>query len=294
MLSLIWGGSYFFIKILLHDFGPWTIAFLRSTLGLAAIIIIMLILRVPFALKKIPWMPMAIMALINTAIPWAIIGFSETRLTSTMASVLNATTPLWTMVVGILFFQVVSHRLQWLGMGIAIVGLVILLGVNTDSLISVDLLGFICMIASSLCYAIGSQLSKRLLNGLSMYQITFGTLLCAMLGSGSAAFLTEPIAFTQLTSLPNIAALAGLGIFGSGIAYILFYYIVQKGSPEFATTVTYLIPASAMIWGYTMLGEKIYWSLLIGLALILAGVFLAGRSHPKAVQPRVRNKPTLQ
>ncbi|MFD0693946.1 DMT family transporter [Paenibacillus sp. GCM10027628] len=294
LLSLIWGGSYFFIKILLHDFGPWTIAFLRSSLGLAAIVIIMLVLRIPFAFRQIRWIPMVVMALINTAIPWAIIGFSETRLTSTMASVLNATTPLWTMVVGILFFQAVANRLQWIGMGIAIVGLIILLGVNTHSLISVDLLGFICMVAASLCYAIGSQLSKRLSKGLSMYQITFGTLLSAMLGSGSVAFLTEPIAFSHLASLPNIAALAGLGIFGSGIAYILFYFIVQKGSPEFATMVTYLIPASAMIWGYTMLNEQIHWSLLTGLVLILGGVFLAGRTRSNALPTSALNKKALQ
>nr|WP_223829494.1 DMT family transporter [Paenibacillus arenilitoris] len=90
LLSLIWGGSFYFIKILLHDFGPWSIAFLRSAFGLATITLIMLVLRKPFGLRSIPWLPMAVMASIHTAIPWAIIAFSETRLTSGMASVLNA------------------------------------------------------------------------------------------------------------------------------------------------------------------------------------------------------------
>ncbi|MFX3635959.1 MAG: DMT family transporter [Candidatus Pristimantibacillus sp.] len=281
LLSLIWGGSYFFIKILLHDFGPWTIAFLRSSFGLATIALIMLLLRKPFEFRKIPWVSMAIMALINTAIPWAIIGLSETRITSSMASVLNATTPLWTMVIGVTFFRTVTYRLQWLGMGVAAIGLVTLLGLNTVSVTSVDPLGFIGMIVASLCYAIGSQLSKRLLNGLSMYQITYGTLLCAMLGSGIFAFASEQIPFSQLSSPSNLAAITGLGIFGSGIAYILFYFIVQKGSPEFATMVTYLLPASAIVWGYTMLNEEIHWNLLMGLAFILGGVFLAGRSNSK-------------
>jgi drug/metabolite transporter (DMT)-like permease len=223
--------------------------------------------------------PMAIMALVNTAIPWAIIGYSEMRLTSSMASILNATTPLWTMIVGIVFFQAVTNRLQWLGMGVAFIGLLVLLGVNPVSIISVDLLGFFCMITATFCYAVGSQLSKRLLKGLSMYQIAFGTLLCAMIGSGSIAFSVESISFPNLASLTNIAVLTGLGIFGSGVAYILYYFMVQKGSPEFASMVTYLVPASAIIWGYTLLNERINWNLLAGLALILGGVFLASKNN---------------
>jgi drug/metabolite transporter (DMT)-like permease len=289
LLSIIWGGSFFFIKLLLPDFGPWTIAFLRSAFGLAAIAAIMLVLRKPFELGKIPWVSMAVTALVNTAIPWAFIGFSETRLTSSMASVLNATTPLWTMIVGMVFFQAVTNKLQWIGMGISFIGLIVLLGLNPVSVISVDLQGFSCMIAATLCYAFGSQMSKRLLKGLSMYQITFGTLLCAMLGSGSVALSVERISFPHLASPANIAALIGLGIFGSGIAYILFYFMIQKGSPEFATMVTYLVPASAIIWGYTLLHENINWSLLTGLVLIIGGVFLASK-HPSeraADQPGV-------
>jgi drug/metabolite transporter (DMT)-like permease len=282
LLSLIWGGSFYFIKVLLHDFGPWTIAFLRSFFGLATIVTIMLVLRKPFAFKQIPWFQMSVMALINTAIPWVFIGFSETRLTSGMASVLNATTPLLTMIVGIVFFKAISNRLQWLGMGISFIGLIVLLDVNPVSIISVDLSGFVSMIAATFCYAVGSQLSKRL-TGLSMYQIAFGTLLSAMLGSGIVAFTWEPISLSHLASLPNIAVMIGLGVFGSGIAYILFYFLVQKGSPEFATMVTYLVPASAIIWGYTLLNEGVKWSLLTGLVLILGGVFLASRKQqPKS------------
>ncbi|MFX3636531.1 MAG: DMT family transporter [Candidatus Pristimantibacillus sp.] len=277
LLSLIWGGSFLFIKLLLHDFGPWTIAFLRSTFGLITIVVIMLIKREPFGWKSIPWIPMIIVALVNTAIPWGLIPFSETRLSSGMASVLNATTPLWTIIVGVLFFRMATNRLQWLGMGLAFIGLLILLGVNTDSIISIDVLGFVCMIGATWCYAVGAQLSKHLLSGLSLYQITFGTLFCTTIASGGAAFSLEDISFMPLASLTNLVSLIGLGVFGSGIAYILFYFMVQKGSAEFATTVTYLVPASAIIWGFTLLDEPLHWNLLIGLVIILSGVFLTSR-----------------
>lgn len=277
LLSLIWGGSFFFIKILLPDFGPWTIAFLRSVFGLATITVIMVMLRKPFGLRQIPWVFMVVMALINTAIPWALIGFSETRLTSSMTSVVNATTPLWTLVVGVTIFGVAATRTQWLGMGLAFLGLPILAGVSPTSLASVDLLGFASMLGATLCYAIGTHLSKRLSGGLTMYQITFGTLISAMMGSGLMFLLFERNSLAPLASPTTLGAIIGLGVFGSGIAYILFYFMVQKGSAQFATMVTYLVPVSAIFWGFTLLDEPVSWRLLVALVFILGGVYLAGR-----------------
>jgi len=278
LLSLIWGGSFFFIKILLNSFGPLTLVFLRSVTGLATITVIMLVLRKPFGFRQIRWLPMTAMALINTSIPWAVIGFSETRLTSSMASVLNATTPLWTLIVGMLLFRTATNRMQWIGMGVSTVGLLVLLEINPNTIVSADALGFGCMMLSTLCYGIGTQWSRRISEGLSMYQITFATLLVSTIGTGAASLVMEPVsAFTNLAGWQPIAALVGLGLFGTGIAYILFYYMVQKGSPEFATLVTYIVPASAIVWGATLLDEEIRWSLVAGLAFILVGVYLASR-----------------
>jgi drug/metabolite transporter (DMT)-like permease len=277
LLSLIWGGSFYFIKMLLHDFGPWTIAFFRSSFGLIIVVLIMLLLRKPFGFRVIPWIPMITMALINTAIPWTLIAFGETHLSSSMASILNATTPVWTIVVGILFFGHASSRNQWFGIAIATVGLIVLLGVRPGVSLSLDHFGLLCMLAAAFCYAIGSQLSKRLLTGFSMYQISFGTLVTSMIGSGSVAITTESISLKDIVSLSNIPMIIGLGVFGSGFAYILFYYMVQKGSAEFASMVTYLVPSTALIWGYTLLDEEIKWNMLLGLFIILGGVFLAGR-----------------
>lgn len=279
-LSLIWGGSFLFIKLLLEEYGPWGIAFFRSAFGLVLIIIVMKLLRQPFGLRTIPWVPMTIMALVNTAIPWFFIGLSETRITSGMASVLNATTPLWTVIVGVFFFKKMTNKLQWLGLVISLFGMIILLGVNPVSLISVDPVGAVCMISATLCYAVGSHLSKRFTE-LTMYQVTFGTLLCAMVGSGLAGLVFETKSLLQVPSLASLGAISGLGLLGSGVAYILFYFMIQKGSPEFATMVTYLVPVSAIIWGYALLHEPLEWSLVTGLVLILAGVYIAGRFSPK-------------
>jgi drug/metabolite transporter (DMT)-like permease len=279
LLSLIWGGSFYFIKMLLHDFGPWTIAFLRSGSGLVVVIGMMLILKKPFGFRAIPWLPVAFMALINTAIPWALIAYSETHLTSSMASILNTMTPVWTIVVGILLFGHTSSRNQWFGVAVATIGLMVLLDLRPGAgmTLVVDKLGLLFMLGATFCYAVGSQLSKRLLMGYSMYQISMGTLLTSMIGSGSVALATESISAGDILSGTNLPMIIGLGVFGSGFAYILFYYMVQKGSAEFASMVTYLVPSTALIWGYTLLNEEIKWNMLLGLLIILGGVFLAGR-----------------
>ncbi|QHW35074.1 DMT family transporter [Paenibacillus rhizovicinus] len=290
-LSLIWGGSFYFIKMLLHDFGPWSIACLRSSCGLVVVLLIMLAFRKPFGFRTIPWGAMFIMAAINTAIPWTLIAFSEQRIPSGMASILNATTPVWTVLVGMAFFRGRSGRMQWVGLGIATIGLLVLLGVKPGSLLSVDGIGFAGMMCAACCYGLGSQLSKRLsVRGCTMYQITYGTLLSSAVVSGVPALMTESITLPHLTSMSNIPMLIGLGMFGSGFAYILFYYMVEKGSAEFASMVTYLVPSTALVWGYALLHETIKWNMLAGLVVILAGVFLAGSKGSRRERPPGRRE----
>ncbi len=275
LLSLIWGGSFLFIKVLLlHHVGPWTIVFLRSGFGLIFIVLLMLLMRKPFEFRSIPWKSVILVALVNMVLPWALISFSETRIASSMASVLNATTPIWTMLVGIVFFRAIFYRMQWFGMGLAFVGIVILLGINPVSIISVDPVGFGCMLLATLCYGFGTQLSKRFLSNLSMYQATFATLLGAAAGGGIMTAMVDRPDLSVVFIPGVLGSLIGLGVLGSGVAYILFNYMILRGSPEFASSVTYFVPVSAIVWGFLLLNEHIGWNVLTGLLLILGGVFM--------------------
>ncbi|MCM3781898.1 DMT family transporter [Neobacillus mesonae] len=151
------------------------------------------------------------------------------------------------------------------------------MGLGLDWSATSPLVGTVGMLVASMFYGLGSQLSKRFLHQLTPYQATFGTLLFSMLGSGVYVLWTEPISLSLL-ALPKYAAvIAGLGVFGSGFAYILFYWIVQKSGPEFATMVTYLLPIISVIWGVTLLRESIHWYMAAGLVLILGGVYIASR-----------------
>jgi len=120
MLSLIWGGSFYFFKILVADFNPLVVAFLRSTFGAITLIVLIPFFRKTFR-GKIPFIPLFAVGILNTLIPWTLICFSEQKMTSNLASVLNATQPLWTMVLGILLFGIHSNRNQIIGLCIGFI-----------------------------------------------------------------------------------------------------------------------------------------------------------------------------
>ncbi|MBE0343091.1 DMT family transporter, partial [Paenibacillus sp. 28ISP30-2] len=263
--------------LLLHHVGPWTIVFLRSSFGLIFIVLLMLLMRKPFEFRSIPWKSVILVALVNMVLPWALISFSETRIASSMASVLNATTPIWTMLVGLVLFGAIFHRMQWFGMGLAFVGIVILLGINPVSIISVDPVGFGCMLLATLCYGFGTQLSKRFLSNLSMYQATVATVLGATAAGGIMMAMVDRPDLSVVVIPGVLGSLIGLGVLGSGVAYILFNYMILRGSPEFASSVTYFVPVSAIVWGFLLLNEHIGWNVLTGLVLILGGVFMANQ-----------------
>lgn len=278
LLSLIWGASFFFFKILLKYAEPSLVAFWRCTFGAVAIIAISILMKKKWQWEKSTLLMLIVVGILNTALPWSLIAFSEQKLTSNLASVMNATTPLWTLFIGTAFFGTKAGGRQWLGIGIGFVGLLILLDINPISLVSINLTGFFGMLAATLCYGITSHLAKRYLNNLNIYQLASGTLIAGMAGSGVASLLMGDFSLAPVLHLDPILALVGIGVFGSGIANVLYFTLIQKGSAEFASLTTYLIPVTAIFWGSIFLNEKIGWSLITGMVFILSGVFLAGKS----------------
>ncbi|EEN02452.1 hypothetical protein bthur0014_28720 [Bacillus thuringiensis IBL 4222] len=216
--------------------------------------------------------------ILNTLIPWTLICFSEQKMTSNLASVLNATQPLWTMVLGILLFGIHSNRNQIIGLFIGFVGILILSDIHLSNVFSVDSLNFVAMLIATFCYGLATHITKRYLKEMSMFQISLGTLLVGSICSGGIVlFLEEPIQILTKISWHHIGALIGIGTFGSGIAYLLYFYLIQKGGPNFASISTYLVPVSAIFWGYILLNENISWRLIIGLVFILIGVYITNR-----------------
>ncbi|MDQ0483338.1 DMT family transporter [Guptibacillus hwajinpoensis] len=280
-LSLIWGMSFMFIKLIVPVVGPWGIVFYRCLLGASAIFIYLLVRgRVLELKKKLPWGSLILVGIMNALIPWGMIALSEERISSSLAATLNATTPLFTTVLGALFFGRILKGKQWSGIIVGFIGILFLIDLDVTALFKEDWRGIVPMLLATACYGFASQYTKKKLTAVPVDVLAIITLSIGALGGLTLMYLTDEGTeqFTLLLQRDILISLFGLGVLGSGIAYLLFYYMIQKGSAEFATLVTYLVPVTALIWGSTYLNEAITIPMIVGLLCVFAGVYMSSRS----------------
>lgn len=275
-LSLIWGTSFLFIKLLVHSLGPLGTVFGRCLFGAGALLLIMILFNAKelSGLKKLPWLAIVLVSLFNNAVPWLLIAYSETKITSSLASVINASTPIFTVIVGSLFFASRLKFRQWGGIFIGFIGILVILNLTVEQFLKENLLGTGTMLGATLCYGIGAHMAKRYLNGISVMMTSFSTLLVSAIFSFVFILFSDHLVLSQLFDLKIFFSLIGLGVFGSGIAYLLYYYMVKEGGAEFASLVTYIVPVSAIIWGFFLLGENITANMIAGLLLVFFGIYL--------------------
>ncbi|QPC48156.1 DMT family transporter [Mangrovibacillus cuniculi] len=285
-LSAIWGLSFVFIKILGTNVGVAGVVFWRCLAG-AFVLLPFMILQQRKTRKKIPWIPLIVVGIINVCIPWLLISWSETLIPSSTASILNATTPLWALLLGAVFFKTNATFRQFIGVCIGFIGIVILLEWRIDVLWTGAFVGVGTMLIATFCYALGSHLTKRWLNGVSVLTTATVTLFVGAIGGGLLAVRESQASFLTIDSIETVLAIIGLGCLGSGVAQVLYYYMVSAGSAQFATNVTYLIPVTAIGWGAFLLDEIISLYTLTGLLVILVGVYLAS-GRKLYVRPSVR------
>lgn len=278
-LSLIWGLSFAFIKILIEaGVGPWGVVFLRCLSGASILIVIILFQKNKKRLfENIPWGKLVILGLLNAGFPWALIALSEQKIFSSTASILNATTPIWTSILGFLVFGIVLKPRQWVGIVMGFFGILILMNFDVYKLFSDNFIGIGTMLAAAIFYGFSSQFSKKYLQGVHVTITAFGTLFVGALSGLIGMVLTGSVPSVHLLNSEVLTSIIGLGVFGSGIAYILFFYLIKEGSAEFATYVTYLVPVTAMIWGKLIFNETFSTHLYLGLIFIILGVYLSNR-----------------
>jgi drug/metabolite transporter (DMT)-like permease len=275
VLSIIWGTSFLFIKVLLSEMGPAAVVFGRCLFGTLMLFVILLISKKKLKFKQIPWLCLLFVALTNNVLPWLLICTSETKLSSSMASIINATTPIWTLIIGFLFFSLSLRKNQWIGILIGFIGIFILSDFKPGDLYTGNTIGILLMTGATFCYGLGAQLTNKYLSKLSVIETSFYTLAISTLISFIMMVTLSPQSISTFLNSKLLLPLLGLGSLGSGIAYLLYYFLVKRGSPEFASLVTYLVPVSAIIWGGLLLNEEFHLYMLIGLLVIFTGVYIS-------------------
>ena len=283
-LGLIWGASFLFIKLALHDMGPTVIVLGRSASGAIALALIMAVTGRPlFTAMRARAGLYAFMAVFNALIPWVLIAWGEEHISSGLASILNSTTTLWAAI--FIFFAIPAERpsvLNYAGVLIGIAGVITLVIPDlTAHGISGDLLGALAVVAASVSYAVAALFVRVKMRGMNVYEQSLGQLTATALAA--LVFAAPALPAVHLAWL-SVGAVLALGVGGSGIAYLLYYYTMHTLGPVRATGVTFVVPITAVFWGVVLLGESLTIASLAGMVVTLTGIVLTNvRRQPQRV-----------
>lgn len=271
-LGFMWGSSYLFIKIGVDTFGTFTLVALRLLIGAATLWVAFRLNGTELPRKRRTYEHLLVMALINITIPFALITWAEQSVDSALAAILNSTVPLFVIVIAPLFLPDEPIRLNGVvGLAVGFIGVVLLVSPGLMSATG-DLAGSVALLGSSLAYALGNVYSRRNVRGLpplvpAVFQVTFAFLIV-----GAVALVVER---PWETVRPDPAAwfsVIWLGVFGSGLAYMLYFRLLGRWGATRTALVAYLLPIYGIVLGFLVLHEQIDITLILGTALIIAGV----------------------
>ncbi|HLC02897.1 MAG TPA: DMT family transporter [Anaerolineales bacterium] len=288
LLGLIWGSSFLWIKVAVAEIGPFMLVALRVLFGLIGLAVIMLLRRKRILLDGRALLGFFFLGVFNTALPFTLISWGETHIESALASILNGTMPLFTIVIAHLWLKDEKINLQRsAGLVTGFFGVLILVtrDFDPDKVIQADLLGQLAVLAAAACYATAATFTRRHMRGHAPLVQSLMTLLFA----DALLWVALPIAERpiQFPALPiTWLALAWLGLLGSCVAYLLYFFLINTWGPTRASLVTYIFPVVGVILGVTFLNEVADWRLILGTALVVGGIVL--------VNLRARRRPAVQ
>jgi drug/metabolite transporter (DMT)-like permease len=278
-LALIWGASFLFIKIGVQEMSPATLVALRLAFAVITLAEIAAARPALIAGWRRYWRLAIFVAVFNVIIPYTLISWGETQIFSGTASILNATTPLFTVLLASVWIGNGREPLSWrkmLGILVGFVGVFVVLGLDLSDFSHQSLpviQGELAVVVASASYGVGGLLSRRYAGEGT------GTLVGPLTSLTAALLISIPIALvwdppTRLPSWTALAAIATLGIMGTGVAYLFYFWLIRNVGAPRTSLVTYLLPCTALLWGLVVFGEPILPNALAGLALVLLGTMI--------------------
>ncbi len=283
-LALIWGASFMFIRVADRQLAPATL--ITGRLGLAALTLAVLVpwsrATVGELRENAGWL--VLVALTNTAVPFWLLSWGETRIDSGLASIIQAGVPVFNAMLAFAFFREARVTgLRLVGVAVGFGGVALLVGAQPSGRI----LGALAVVGMAVCYAVGGLLVGRHLRDVRPMLIAFVSTSVATLVALPAGILQAP---HTTPGWKEIGSVVALGVPGTALAYLLFFGLIANAGPAYASLVTYLIPPIALAYGAIFLGERFGATAFVGLALVLAGVAL-GTGAVRIASRRVRRAP---
>jgi drug/metabolite transporter (DMT)-like permease len=274
-LGFFWGSSYLWIKIALETVPPLTLIAGRLVLASIFLWAVVLLTREPLPRSARQYGHLFVMAIVNIVIPFILIAEGERSIDSALASILNATVPLFVIVLAPLFLpdeRITPARI--LGLAIGFAGVVLLVAPDLVNVSDADLTGELMLLGSSLCYGIGNVYAKRNVKGLApripaLFQVFLATLVIVPM----ALVIDQPFA-TVRPSPDAVFAIAWLGILGSGFAYLCYFTILATWGATRTSMVAYLLPVVGIALGAIVLQDPVTLNRVLGAVLVIAGIAL--------------------
>lgn len=277
ILSVIWGGSFFFIKITVGEMTPLTIVLCR--VGFASIILLGYVHvsgnRMPASLHL--WGAFLIMGALNNLIPFSLIVWGQKHIDSSLASILNATTPIFSVILA--HFLTRDERLtinRTIGIIIGWIGVTILIGIESLEGFGIHVMGQIAVLGAAFSYACAAIYGRRF-QGISPAVVATGMLCGSTIMMVAPALILEK-PWTLAPGAITWGALLGLSVLSTSLAYIIYFRVLATAGATNILLVTFLIPVSAILLGVLVLGERPRWNAFGGMSLIFVGlIVLDGR-----------------
>ena len=273
--ALIWGCSFLFIKVGLEALSPIHVAFGRQALGALTLLGLVVAMRVPLPRSRATWGHMFVVGLLLNSIPSTLFALGETHVSSVVAGIINAVTPLATILATFAAFPEERPTLtKTVGILVGFAGILVVVGI-WDGVGSSEALGVLACLGAIACYGIGFPYIRRNLapRGERPLALAAGQIICAALQLLPFALLDSSPTGTLTPSV--IGAMLALGMLGTGIAYVWSFQVIERAGSTMASTVTYLTPLVAIAVGAVFLAEPVTLNEPIGGLIVLMGVAAA-------------------
>ena len=273
-LSILWGASYFLIEVALTEWQPLLIVAVRISLATIVVWSIVLLAGMRVPRSREAWTTFVVMAVINNVIPFVLIVWGQKEVTAGLASILNAATPIFTVIVaGIFLKDEPMTRGKLLGAAIGLMGVIVLVGPDALSGIDVNVLAQIAIVAAALSYAFAGVYGRRLTTlGINPMVAAAGQLLVSsILLTGLALAFDDP---TQLLAggVRVWSAVIAMAVLSTALAYLLYFRLLASAGATNALLVTLLIPVTAILLGSLVLGERLLALHFVGMGIIALGL----------------------
>ena len=271
ILAAVWGGSFLFIRYAAPEFGVFPIIWLRVAISS----LLLLPLLIWHKQVKLLWQhagAMLLVGVLSAAIPFVLIAWSLLSITAGLASILNATTPIFTALIGVWWLRDRLTGSQWLGLLIGFIGVILLALDKADFKSGGSGWAIVAMLSATLCYGISTHFTKRYLANVPALVNTVGSQISATIVLTPLAYWSMPDHIPTLNAWVAVLLLAALC---TAFAYLIFFRLIATLGASKAVTVTFLIPVFGVLWGDLFLHESVNAAMLIGGSIVVVGTSLA-------------------